>query len=619
MTNPGSARFARARRRVVLALALAALCVAAAPLAVAQQGTVRVQLASPTIALGESVRVAIVADGIDGELDASALEREFDVVGRSSSRDVQILNGERRSTVTWVLEIAPREVGVFTVPAVTVGGVESELVTLTVTEAPRGAARDVFVEAVVDTRTPWVQSQVLLTLSVFRAIDIIDGSLGEPAGNGLDVRALGDDTRREEERDGRRYLVVERRFALFPQRSGRLVVEPIALTVSVPTDPTRVRGFFAPTRRLTRRTEAIALDVRPRPDASRGWWLPASDVVLEEASRAGAAGGEVRVGEPLTRAVRLRASGVLDTQLPELATPDVDGLAIYADDPLRASDVGPDGIESTLTLSLAVIPERPGTFELPPVTLDWFDVEEGRARTASLPARTLTVLPGANAPAASVTGDPLVPDADAGGTGGESAAGGTAIVAPGGETPQGIGDGRPDDADGRVAARWQTLALAALAGWTLTGVALVVALRRRRAEPVTGPGVGFARSGSGGSGATVREARLRVERSVAEGDVPGLASAVLARAAARWPDDPPRSLVALARRVERPGDDGDERELARTLARLDAALYGGAPADAAALDVADLPTRLERALAAPDGRAPGPAGPERDARALPPL
>ena len=178
---------------------------------------------------------------------------------------MQILNGERRSTVTWVLEIAPREVGVFTVPAVTVGGVESELVTLTVTEAPSGAARDVFVEAVVDTRTPWVQSQVLLTLSVFRAIDIIDGSLGEPAGDGLDVRALGDDTRREEERDGRRYLVVERRFALFPQRSGRLVVEPIALTVSVPTDPTRVRGFFAPTRRLTRRTGSDRARRAPAP------------------------------------------------------------------------------------------------------------------------------------------------------------------------------------------------------------------------------------------------------------------------------------------------------------------------------------------------------------------
>ena len=537
---------------------------------------------------------------------------------------MQITDGVRRSTVTWVLEIAPREVGVFTVPAVTVGGIESELVTLTVTEAPTGAARDVFVEAVVDTTTPWVQSQVRLTLRVFRATDIVDGALGEPAGDGLDVRALGDYTRREEERDGRLYTVVERRFALFPQKSGPLVIEPIALTVTVPTEPVRVRGLFAPTRRLTRRTRPIELDVRPRPGGSSGWWLPASEVTLEEGRGARDANGEARVGEPLTRTVRLRASGVLDAQLPDLTTPDVDGLAIYADDPRRASDIGPDGIESTLTLSLAVIPERPGTFELPPVTLDWFDVDAGRVRTASLPARTLTVLPGENAAAPS--GDPDEADdaalaatsSDRNGEGAPDDGPDAALVAPDAVPDIAFGDGSPGDEGGSVPARWQTLALAAFAGWALTGVALVAALRRR--SGARDPATAAATGGTDRADASddVRGARSRVERNARSGDVPALARAVLARAASRWPEDPPRSLVALVRRVERDGAADDEA-LARTLVRLDAAVYGGASVDAAELEIDALPARLEQALERAAGDAPPGTGGPREARALPPL
>jgi len=390
----GAGRWAAWALPLLIALAVFALSSGSAR---AQQGSVRVQLGATSISIDESVRLAVVATDLDGELDTAALEREFDVIGRSSSRDVQILNGVRRSTVTWVLEIAPRAVGVFTVPPVSVGGVESELLTLTVTDAPSGAERDVFVEASVDTETPWVQSQVLLTLRVYRAIEIVDGSLGEPGGAGLDVRALGDDRRYESERDGRRYVVDERRFALFPQRSGSLVIEPITLSVTVAADPVRVRGFFSPTRKLTRRTRPITLEVRPRPAGGSGWWLPAKAVTLEESwsATAGATDGEeTRVGEPLTRTVRLQATGVLGAQLPELEIPPVDGLAIYADDPVRESGAGARGLESSATLAFAVIPEREGEFELPALSLDWFDVDAGEVRTASLPARTITVLPG---------------------------------------------------------------------------------------------------------------------------------------------------------------------------------------------------------------------------------
>jgi len=88
-------------------------------LSVAQDVNVRAQLSASTITRDESVTLTITATGIDAELDASALEQSFDVLGRSSSRQVnttidsnnQMVN---TSVVTWALELLPRGQGVFT-------------------------------------------------------------------------------------------------------------------------------------------------------------------------------------------------------------------------------------------------------------------------------------------------------------------------------------------------------------------------------------------------------------------------------------------------------------------------------------------------------------------------
>jgi len=172
----------------------------------AQDGTVTSQLSANTITRDESVTLQIVAIGMDAELDVSSLNKDFEVVGRSSSREVNTTMGPSGglrtiSVVTWALELVPRDIGVFTVPPVKVGNVPSQSHTLNVNALPSGAKRDIFVEAEVDTREPWVQSQVLMTLNVYQAIDIVDGGLDVPEGDDLVVERLGEDIRRNETRD----------------------------------------------------------------------------------------------------------------------------------------------------------------------------------------------------------------------------------------------------------------------------------------------------------------------------------------------------------------------------------------------------------------------------------
>lgn len=580
-------------RLILLVLLTCLLWLSAGGIARAQQASVHAQLGRSTITIEETVRLAIVASDIDGELDTSALEADFEIVGRSSSRDVSILNGKRRVTVQWVLELRPREVGVFTVPPVSVAGVESELLTLTVNKAPIGADRDIFVEAEVDEMAPYVQSQVILTLRVFRAIDIIDGSLGEPAVNDIEVRPFGDRRQYSELRDGRNYLVDERRFALFPQRSGRLTVPPIGLSVSVAADSSRVRGFFAPTRNLNRRTRPLVLDVQARPPATHGWWLPATAVELSDVPEA-TSGGQMRVGEPFTRTIRLIARGALDTQLPDIAAPTVDGLSIYADDPVRDSRAVEEGIESSQTLSLAIIPDRSGRFELPAVRVAWFDVTAGEARTAELPARTVDILPsaGGSRDAAALPAEKSVSgesEAESGAVLRRDADNALMDSAPLDSTSDGEAGAladteaatsdadttvsgliRTDGANGGVSATWRWLALLAVIAWLLTGIAWL----RDRRRLAFGDASGSAPIGDTTPRplTSATKERRALELAIQDRDVAAASRAVLARGAVVWPASAPRSLGELAQRLDA------ERPLRERLAAIDAARFRATPA-----------------------------------------
>lgn len=385
----------------------------------AQSASVVSELSASTITRDESVILNVTAIGVDGELDASALDKDFDVLSQSSSQQIStISNGSNRPVTTrvlkWTLEMLPREVGVFTVPAVTVGGMSSQLLTLTVNEIPAGARRDVFVEASVDSRTPWVQAQVLMTVRVFQAIEIVDGGLSDPAGTDIQVQRIGKDTYSSETRDGREFRVTERRFALFPQKSGLLTIEPIVLSVSVPASTTTARGFFSPTRKLTRRSDAMTLDVRPRTSTGATWWLPASAVQLEASWTDDVS--QAVVDQPLTRTIVLRAGGVLDSQLPDLGIPAIDGVSLYAEEPVRVLGMNERGLVAEQTIKWALIPQREGELVLPAISVDWFDTVTGRSETAELPEERILV--GRSAAAAS--SQAASPASNSGGnTGGE--------------------------------------------------------------------------------------------------------------------------------------------------------------------------------------------------------
>ena len=623
--NPGNHRFLWTIRLCPVVFILW-LCVLISPVSFAQDVNVSAKLSTSTITRDESVTLTVTARGIDAELDASSLDEDFDVVGRSSSRELSTRVDSSNqmvttSVVTWALELLPKGVGIFTVPAVKVGDYETQLQTLTVNEVPSGAKRDIFVEASVDTSEPWVQSQVVMTLRVYQAIDIVDGGLDVPAADDLVVERLDEDTRSKEVIDGREYSVTERRFALFPQRSGSITIEPVILSVTVPAEPDRVRGFFSPTRKLTRRSDPVTLDVQARPPAGVAWWLPAKNIDLQSQWQGDP--NAAQVDQPLTRTVIVRAEGVLESQLPTTSIPAVDGLSLYAEEPSVGRAVSPSGLISEQQINWALIPQRSGTLTLPAITVEWFNTLTGQTELAELPAETITVLAGGSASsdttatnsdnADSAESLPSETNVDA------LAATSESLQSPGPDNEL-LSESNPDSAtlsatnaltdssvigDDNMALQqvdslqssekqWRVLAFVALALWVMTATAWYV-FRRSSASGQTALSPGRGRPVAAQVDALYLHLApmSQVDSACKAGDFRAIKEALLVWAKRQWPDNAPTTLDGLQAQL------ADSKARA-TLAKLQTALYSRAEQvdsnPELEGELADLPNDLKIAL-----------------------
>ena len=185
------------------------------------------------------------------------------------------------------------------------------------------------------------------------------------------------------------YLVLEQKYALFPQQSGRLGILPVMAEVRLPSrsgfDPFRRGGQI---RRI--RSQKLFIDVAPLPAEFQAQeWLPANHIQLSEDWQGDL--GQLRAGEPLTRTLTLVADGLTAAQLPEIRSPAIDGIKQYPDQPGLQDQRSGSGIVGTRQQKIALIPGAAGIYQIPEIQLQWWNLRSGRIETARLPARELRV------------------------------------------------------------------------------------------------------------------------------------------------------------------------------------------------------------------------------------
>jgi hypothetical protein len=349
------------------------------------------------VEINESFTLKVLVDtDVDVEPDASALETDFYVGQRSQLSNTTIINGQISRSRTWTYLLMPRRAGDLVIPPVVVGSEQSNPLHIVVapqTNEPPGEA-DIFVSTEVDYTESYVQAQILYTVKVYRSVATRQPRLSEPELSGVEVlvELAGEERSYDSILNGKAYNVVERVYALFPQESGKLSIAPARFEARVLRDG-RITG------RKIFESEALTVAVNPIPappdEFPNAAWLPAKSLELSEFwSREPE---RLPAGEPITRHVTVSALGQLSTQIPVIDPVVADGVKIYPDKPELHVFAEPNGIRATRKDQYAMIGVRAGVIELPELRLPWWNIDAGEWQVASLPSRTLTILPSGEA------------------------------------------------------------------------------------------------------------------------------------------------------------------------------------------------------------------------------
>jgi len=553
----------------------AALALLVVPLLALAQTAPVASLDRTHVAAGDTVtlNIELAGEPVD-EPDFSPLMTDFVVLGTSTNHTLSIINGTREAHTMLGIALRPRREGHLTVPSLTIDGQKTQPVAVDVAASQDAggapgtpADRPVMLEGKIDPASAYVGQQVDYTLRLMFAVNLADGQLGDPAADGAEVRRIGQDANYQTVRGGRRFNVVERHYAIFPQRAGTLDIKPPTFQGTA-VDPMDSGAFFGGGSPVNAVAERVRLTVRNRPStAASGAWIPARALTL--AIDGVPTDDRARVGQPMTLTMRLDATGMPFEALPALSLPTIDGADVYPDKAVTGGGVSGPWITGRRQQGFAVVPNRPGKLHIPATTLHWWNVVSDKEEVATLPDRYIDVLPGANAPAATGGGPAVASTAAPSGQAGPAAEGSAAASA--------STAGSASASSLLASTPWRWLFAAVLALWVITVLAWFVISRRRRTRTAASAGPAAAAalgSGKGGPGAVAVASGRRSSRKAhedflkaAEGaDAILIEQALLAWSRAERPAT--RSLGDLTTALE----EGTQRE---AIARLQRARFAG--------------------------------------------
>ncbi len=339
----------------------------------------------------------------DANPDFSPLEKDFEILNKNHGSTMSWVNGQSTREIHWTFTVIAKKAGKLQIPVLSFGSDKSQTITINVTKNTPSASHSysinapIFLEVEATPKNPYLQSQVIYTLRFFRRVNIVEARLADPKLADAVVEKLGKDKNYRTERGGMVYEVAERSYAIFPQKSGTMTIQPLKLTAAVLMDnSSRTGGFFGTQSTKQERVEsdAITLNVRPIPSEFTGdKWLAAKNITLSQ--KWSGDYQAMQVGDPLTRTLTLTVEGATLGQLPQLQQSSKEKhLKNYPDQPSLKENKTKTGITAIRKEKVAFIPSKAGSYILPEITLDWFNIKTEKMETVTLPETIVTALGG---------------------------------------------------------------------------------------------------------------------------------------------------------------------------------------------------------------------------------
>ncbi|WP_338355940.1 BatD family protein [Yeosuana marina] len=190
-----------------------------------------------------------------------------------------------------------------------------------------------------------------------------------------------------------RYLVL-RKTVLYPQKSGKLEIEPLSLDIIVQV-PTNRRDIFG--RRLTTQAHRTVsagkktINVKPLPEAGK----PAdfSGAVGDFTFNVSMSKTELKASESFQTKVEVKGKGNLKLiKLPKISLPS--SLEVYEPEHNEDITTNLDGMQGTISDTYTVVPQNKGKYPTPSISFSYFDLKTETYKRLSSNEFVIDVLDG---------------------------------------------------------------------------------------------------------------------------------------------------------------------------------------------------------------------------------
>ena len=329
------------------------------------------------------------------QLYLTPLTSQFDVLGTRTSSQIRSVNGAVEAWTDYIVTLFPLEEGELIIPGLDINGTTTAPIQVTVTnEGPRSnqSNEELYLEIETNKESVYVQEQLLFTVRLYYTINgIRNPQFTELEMENSVIQLIGSPNQYEKLIDGERYGVYEKRYVIFPQRSGPLEVPDILFRGEVTDGSSNFVFRNLNTRRVTAFIEGITIDVLERPVAiqDNDFWLPVSNLTLEESWSTDIS--NLKVGDSVVRTVTMTADGLDGAVLPPFGPTEIEGLNLYPD-PAEIERTFVEGaIVGTRIETTTMVATESGNFEIPEISIPWWNINTNQLEATIIPATRLTI------------------------------------------------------------------------------------------------------------------------------------------------------------------------------------------------------------------------------------
>lgn len=362
------------------------------------------------VGVGTSLTLSLInAQGAE-IVEIEGLEH-FDVLSRSQSTSISIVNATTRHQVDVYYTIMPKVTGQFTLKAkVRYGGSvdDSNELTVTVSDIPASEGKaegDLFIRTVLSKDEIYLGEKVVLTYELYSRYSIEDvGFTDYTSIDGVVAKEIPEDQLKAEYvyLEGMRYAKYEiMQLIIDPIKTGTLVIPSFNVQVNVISDAFggAFGGFFTRARSMYLRTQARELTVKPLPVDGKP--KDFSGVVGTLQLEGSYTKEEVNIGDSLSLMVTASGNANLDG-LKKIFSSNVPGFAVYETQKNSTESVKDGQYYAQKGFEVILVPQKTGTVEVSPVAISYFNPVTERYEVAEIPGTVIEV--GGEMPAVAVTG-----------------------------------------------------------------------------------------------------------------------------------------------------------------------------------------------------------------------